>query len=180
MNALDNNFDEIFKSNYDKVFSFIYSVSASWTLAEDITQETFIKAFKNIHSFRNESKISTWLNKIAYNIFIDYKRENKSPLLSIDDDMLLAKLADLKKNLPKETEQRIMSQCIQEKIMKIPEKNRIPLLLDIQGYTNQEKAMILGYSLDNTKIRLHRARKKLREILGEDCLLYYDERNVFC
>lgn len=73
-----------------------------------------------------------------------------------------------------------MSECVQNKLLLLPENYRITLLLDIQGYSNREKAELLGYTLENAKIRLHRARQKMKVILGRDCNLYYDERNVLC
>lgn len=178
METLDG-FDEIYKNNFDRIYTFIYSISNSKSLAEDITQEAFIKAYKNINTLRSQSKISAWLNKIAYNLFLDSKRK-KAPLTFPIDDDLLRKLADLKINLARETEQRMMSECIHAKLQMIPSSYRLPLLLDMQGYSNREIADILGCSLENVKIRLHRSRKKAKEILGSDCSFYYDERNVFC
>ncbi|MHB8158125.1 MAG: RNA polymerase sigma factor [Desulfocucumaceae bacterium] len=177
---INESLDKIYKVNYGKIYAFIFNISANRSLAEDITQETFIKAYRNIDSLREEAKISVWLNKIAYNLFLDYKRNRNSKLLSIDDDLLMSKLTDFKKSITRETEQKIMSECIQSKILLIPENHRIPLLLDIQGYSNSEKAAILECSLENAKIRLHRARKKMKQILGKDCTFYYDERNVLC
>jgi len=179
MENLNCSFGEIYKENYDRIFSFLYNITTNWSLAEDITQEAFLRAYINIDSFRNESRISVWLNKIAYNLFIDHKRKKTANLVPTDDDILM-RLADLKKNLPRETEQKVMSQCIQNKIFLIPENYRIPLLLDAHGYSNKEKAIILGCSLENVKIRLHRARKKIKEILGKECVFYHDERNVLC
>jgi RNA polymerase sigma-70 factor, ECF subfamily len=73
-----------------------------------------------------------------------------------------------------------MSKCVQKKINLMPENYRPPLFLDMQGYSNQEIASILNCTLENVKIRLHRARRKMKEILGNDCNFYYDERNVLC
>lgn len=174
-------FETIYTNNYAKVFSFIYNISNDQALTEDIIQEVFIKAYKNLSFFRGESKISVWLNKIAFHLFLDHKRKKSSHLLlSIDDEALATKLADLKNNLSKEVEQKIMSECVQSKVLQLPENYRAPLFLDLHGYTNQEIASILDCSLDNAKIRLHRARKKMKEILGNDCNFYYDERNVLC
>lgn len=71
-----------------------------------------------------------------------------------------------------------MSECVQSKVLQLPENYRAPLFLDLQGYSNQEIANILNCSLDNAKIKLHRARQKMKEILGSACNFYYDERNV--
>lgn len=173
-------FDQIYRDNYTKVFFFIYNIASDWSLAEDITQDAFVKAYNNIDSLRDDSKISVWLNKIAYNLYLDFKRKKSSRCLSINDEILTTKLIDLKKNLFREIEQNIMSECVHSKILLIPENYRAPLFLDMHGYNNQEIANILCCSLENAKIRLHRARKKMKEILGKDCSFYYDERNVLC
>ena len=173
-------FDELYKDNYTIVFSFIYNITFDKALTEDITHEAFIRAYKHVDSFRHESKISVWLNRIAYNLFVDYKRKKSSVLLSIDDEILKNKLVDMENEFSKDIEQKIMSECVRGKINLMPESYRPTLFLDMQGYSNQEIANILNYTLENTKIRLHRARKKMKEILGNDCNFYYDERNVLC
>ena len=180
MKASNDFFDKIYKENFARVFNFIYSITNDRSLTEDITQEAFSKAYKNMESLRNESKISVWLNKIAYNLFLDFKRKKSPQLLTIDDESLTTKFADTKKNLSKIVEQNIMSECVQSKIRLLPENYCAPLLLDIHGFNNREIANVLGCSLENAKIRLHRARKRMKEILGKDCSFYYDERNVLC
>ena len=174
------NIESIYTENYPKVFSFIYNISNDRTLTEDIVQEVYIKVYRSLDTFRGESKLSVWLNKIAFNLFLDHRRKKSSGLLSIDDEALAAKLSDLKNNLSKEIEQKIMSECVQSKVLQLPENYRAPLFLDLQGYSNQEIANILNCSLDNAKIKLHRARQKMKEILGSACNFYYDERNVLC
>jgi len=168
--------EDILKENYQNVLSFIYHVTKDRYLAEDITQETFIKALKNIHTFRNESSLSVWLNKIGYNLFLDDKR--KRVILSSSTDISPKLIAD--NSLALKVEQKIMSDCVQSKLLLLTETYRAPLFLDINGYSNLEIADILNCTLENAKIRLHRARKKMKEILGKDCNLYHDERNVLC
>lgn len=180
MKDLKETFDQLYRNNFSIVYSFIYNITNNKSLTEDITQETFLKAYNHIDSFRHESKVSVWLNKIAYNSLIDHKRKKSSALLSIDDDTLKNKLTDMKNNLDKDIEQKIMSDCVQSKMNLMPENYRAPLFLDMQDYSNQEIANILDCTLDNAKIRLHRARAKMKQILGTDCSFYYDERNVLC
>ncbi len=66
----------------------------------------------------------------------------------------------MKNEFFKNIEQKIMSECVQEKINLLPENYRPALFLDMQGYSNQEIANILNCTLENTKIRLHRAKKR--------------------
>ncbi len=174
----NEDFEQVYQKNYPKVFAFIYNLTTDWSLTEDVTQEAMLKAYKHLQTFRQQASIAVWLNKIAYNCLIDSKRKKSPPQLSIDELAIATKIADLKKNLPKAVEQKLMSECVQSKILLLPDNYRAPLFLDIQGFNNREIADILNCSLDNAKIRLHRARTKLKQILGDNCSFYYDERNV--
>lgn len=173
-------FEAIYKDNSLKVFSFIFSITKDKPLAEDLTQETFIRAYKNLSTFRQETKLNVWLNKIAYNIFVDFKRKKSSSEQIIEERVIVEKLVDLRKDLSKEVEQRIMSECVEDKLFQLPENYRIPLFLDSHDYSNEEIAKILNCTLANAKVRLHRARKKMKDILNQECKFYSDERNVLC
>ena len=180
MENLRETFEKVYRDNYAGVFGFIYNITNDWSLSEDITQEAFVKAYNNIDTFRNECKISVWINKIAYHLFLDAARKKAFRVLSTDDELLTAKLSEVKNNLAGEVEQKIMSDCVRSKILLIPENYRAPLFLDMHGYSNREIAGSLGCSLENAKIRLHRARRKMKDILGTNCSFYFDERNVLC
>jgi RNA polymerase sigma-70 factor (ECF subfamily) len=79
----------------------------------------------------------------------------------------------------KKMEQDEMSQCVQDQLNLLPEAIRsILILADIMDFTHQEIADILGLSVENVKVRVHRARKKLKAILKEKCTFEVDERNV--
>lgn len=173
-------FEDIYKENYIKVFTFIYNIANDRSLTEDIVQEAFIKAYYKIDTFRQEAKISVWLNKIAYNLLLDIKRKKSLKIVHSENEQFASNLRDTGKNLLKEVEQKIMSDCVQNKILLMPENYRAPLFLDMQDFNNKEIAEILSCSLDNAKIRLFRAKKKMKEILGNDCSFYYDDRNVLC
>jgi len=82
-------------------------------------------------------------------------------------------------DIQKELEQRQMGECVQDQINLLPESLRTVLLLfDIMEFSHQEIADILGLTVKNVKVRLHRARKKLKPILEEKCSFERDERNV--
>lgn len=178
MEVSKEEFGTIYRDYYPKVQFFVYNLTGNWSLTEDLTQETFVKAFKEIDSVRN-SRLGMWLNRVAYNLFIDFSRKRGSYTIPIDT-ISIGKLVLTDQTPINQIEQKTMSECVQRKLLLIPESYRVPLYLDILGYSNQEIAMTMNCSLDNTKIRLHRARKKIKEILGNDCNFYFDERNVLC
>lgn len=73
----DFEFDALYRTESDRVYRYIYMLVGHEQKAEDLTHDTFLKAYRNIHSFRNESSHSTWLIKIARNITYDYFRRKK-------------------------------------------------------------------------------------------------------
>jgi len=80
----------------------------------------------------------------------------------------------------KKFEQHQMGECVQDKIRLLPESQQTVLILyDLMGFSQQEIAEIVDISVENVKVRLHRARKKLKTILEESCRFEVDERNVF-
>lgn len=162
-------FGSIYLENYSRVFAYIYHLTNDRQLTEDITQETFVKAYNNLDSFRNESKLSVWLIKIAYNSLIDYKRHGANQFRFCADDEL-ERLTAVSPSIAKEVETKVMSECVQSKVLLLPTDYRAPVFLDMNGYSNQEIADILGCTLATAKIRLHRARKKLKEVLGDHLL----------
>lgn len=174
------NFQEIYNENYPKVLAFIYNVSANAPLSEDLTQETFIRAYKSINDFKGDSNIIVWLKKIGYNIFLDYRRKRTLNLISSGADRIKSLLVARVGNIENDIMRKIMSGCVQSKILLIPENYRAPIYLNMEGYSNKEIATILNLSLENVKIRLHRGKLKIGEILSKECNLYYDERNVLC
>jgi RNA polymerase sigma-70 factor, ECF subfamily len=178
MDKEENCFGDIYKEHYAKVFQFVFNLTNDCSSAEDITQETFAKALIKINSFRGESSTLVWLNRIAYNLFIDLKRK-KNPCLTLDGISAVETIV-APEAIPVQVEQKMMSECVRRKLSLLPEQYRAVLFMDMNGYSNKEIAEILDCSLETAKIRLHRAKKKIKETLGNHCSLYYDERNVLC
>jgi RNA polymerase sigma-70 factor (ECF subfamily) len=161
--------------------------------AEDLTQEVFIKVSQALESFRGESKLSTWLYRIATNTGIDrlrspsFRRIPQEGLLTVSLENGEAKF-DVKNvwtgEKPPSTEQELvrkqMNECIKDFIEKQPENYRTVLVLsELEELGNQEIAEILGVTLGTVKIRLHRAREKLKEELWAHCEPYWVEENEF-
>ena len=72
-----------------------------------------------------------------------------------------------------------MTECVQQFVLSLPETLRTPLILhDMEGFTNGEIAQVVGCSLSAAKMRLHRARERLRRMMDERCDIFHDERNV--
>jgi RNA polymerase sigma-70 factor, ECF subfamily len=146
--------------------------------AEDVAQEVFVKASRALPQFRGESSLSTWMYRIATNAAYDrlrspsFRREGDVPLageVPVEDRSPGAELTLVR---------REMNDCIGRYIARLPTSYRAVIVLsEHEGLTNQEIADTLAVSLDTVKIRLHRARARLRRELGSGCSFYRDERN---
>ncbi|HKI50377.1 MAG TPA: RNA polymerase sigma factor [Desulfobacteria bacterium] len=170
---------EIYDRYYDRVKRFITGLVKDEWIAEDLIQETFIRVQKNLESVRDPSKISSWIFRIAYNLCQDHFKSNKKN--QHDEGKSVESLPNpfVQLQVQKELEQHQMGTCVQEQINLLPESQQIVLLLyDIVGYSHAEIAEVLDITIENAKIRLHRARKGLKSILKEKCTFQLDERNV--
>jgi len=172
-------FWEIYDEYYGRVRKFIFALVKDEWVADDLIQETFIKAQQNIDQLREESKLSSWIFRIAYNLCQDHFRKmNRS---SKSEDVLNEEKAILTDPVfQKEVEQHQMGECVQDKIRLLPKSYQTVLVLfDLMELSHQEIAEILDISVENVKVRLHRARKKLKKILEEKCTFEVDDRDVF-
>ena len=179
-------FEEVYKEFYPKILGYIARLSSA-DEAEDLAQEVFAKVNRNLDNFKGESGISTWLYRIATNTAIDkfrsasYKRSTESA--SFDDALGIEDQNTLIGHRKSPTDQTVirkeMSECVREFIDRLPTDYKTVILLsDLEGFKNREIADILQVSLDTVKIRLHRARARLKEALNEGCDFYHDERNT--
>ena len=155
------------------------------SLADDLTQETFLRVHQHLGKLKDAAAVEAWLYRIATNVCYDRfrRREHREPalpLLSPNDDGEGAVVEEDALRPDQLLEQREMSDCVVRFLVALPSAHRQVLLLhDLQGYTDPEIAQMLGLSLQNVKIRLHRARVRLRAALGEGCRFSSDDRGVF-
>ncbi|MCK5392409.1 MAG: sigma-70 family RNA polymerase sigma factor [Deltaproteobacteria bacterium] len=158
--------------------------------AEDLTQEVFTKVSQGLKNFRGESQLSTWIYRIATNIAFDRLRnpsfqqmvqKRLSSDSTAEDKISTENVVWTSERAPSIDQQLIrkeMNECIQNFIEELPENYRTVLVLsELDGLKNREIAEILQVSLGTVKIRLHRARAKLKKELEIHCSFYRDERN---
>ncbi len=170
-------FLEIHDQYYQRVRKFILASVKDGSVADDLIQETFLKVQENLDKLRDPSKISSWIFRIAYHLCQDYFRDRKksSTHETVHDGLVQLEETTVQKRM----EQNEMSECVQEKVNLLPESHRTVIIFaDVMDFSQQEIADILGLSLENVKVRLHRARKKLKAILEEKCTFEVDERSV--
>jgi RNA polymerase sigma-70 factor, ECF subfamily len=162
---------------YRRVRKFILASVKNESAADDLVQETFIKIQENLDSVRDPEKISSWIFRIAYHLCQDHFRVLKK---SSSQEEIHDGLVNLQESpVQKKMEQGEMSQCVQDKLNLLPEAQRsVIIFADVMDFSHQEIADILGLTVENVKVRLHRTRKKLKAILEEECTFEVDERNV--
>jgi len=149
-------------------------------LAEDLLQETLVRISKGLDTFEARSSVKTWAFKIATHTAIDHvRRTRRDPVLvEIDDDSTVAELGN-----SSGAGQRLvideMNTCLREEIDRLPGDYRAAILLhDLEGLTAAETAEIVGCTLATAKVRIHRARARLRKALLSDCSFYRDRDQV--
>jgi len=177
-------FWDIYDRYYTKVRKFILALVKDEWVADDLIQETFLKIQNNLKNLKDPFKLSSWIFRIAYNLCQDHfrqmKRSRKEERIDQEEmedfkEALIQKGPDIQKEL----EKRQMGECVQDQINLLPESLRTVLVLfDIMEFNHQEIVDILGITVENVKVRLHRARRKLKPILEEKCTFDMDERNV--
>lgn len=145
---------------------------------EDVLQETFLKMYRSLDTFRGESAFSTWLFKIATNFcLMRLRKEKKVDFVSIDQpmefdgSMLERGIVDWSKNPSIIASNEEVRKALDAAIAEIPEDKRVVLILkDVEGFSNVEIGQMLDMSVAAVKSRLHRARLQLRESLSQ----YFD------
>ena len=170
-----------FNGDYHRIFRYIISMVQNTLEAEDLTQETFLRAYRRRDSLRNEGAQTAWLYRIATHVCLDRLRQyaRRGPMESETDlDQVDVAEPDTP-SLQQTIERDEMSVCVQNYLNRLSDSYRAVILLhDMHELTALEIAQLLGESLATVKIRLHRARHKLSIALGAGCEFSHDERDV--
>jgi RNA polymerase sigma-70 factor, ECF subfamily len=175
------NAPSIFTEDYQRIFRYIMSMVRDTAEAEDLTQETFLRAYQRRDSLRDKGAQTAWLYRIATHVCLDRLRQyaRRSPKESQTDldeiDVAEPDTPSLQQTLERDE----MSECVQSYLNRLSDSYRAVILLhDMHELTAAEIAQLLGESLATIKIRLHRARRKLSMALGAGCSFSHDERDV--
>jgi RNA polymerase sigma-70 factor (ECF subfamily) len=158
--------------------------------AEDLTQEIFVKISRAINTFRGEAQPSTWIYRIATNAALDRLRSpafqrsirKRSSLDSITEGDTRSEAREIRTehkqpSVEADFIRQEMNQCIRDFVDHLPPNYRtVVVLSELEDLKNSEIADILGVSMDTVKIRLHRARAKLKKELETHCSFHSDEQ----
>ncbi|MBC7328645.1 sigma-70 family RNA polymerase sigma factor [bacterium] len=171
----DRIFEEILDKYERKIFNMIYRMVGNYDEAADLTQETFLRVYKGLRTFRGQSSLYTWIYQIALNLCrtkLAWERK-KSRVLSLDQKLETEEGEELEMEVPDEStapnllfEGKNLQEAIQQALEALPLPYREVIVLhDLQGFSYEEMANMLGVNEQAIRVRLHRARKMLRELL---------------
>lgn len=170
-------FDALFDKYNKKIFNIIYRFIGDYEEANDLTQETFMSAYRHFDNFRGDSKVFTWLYQIARNLCINRIRQRDrqrslrmesldQPRDANDEDSVTREIADLSQSPHLKLEQKELSQRVLAAIESLPpDYKEVILLREFQELSYNEIVEVTGLTLENVKTRLSRARGMLRRKL---------------
>jgi RNA polymerase sigma-70 factor, ECF subfamily len=147
------------------VFQFIYQLVSQRDLADELTQETFVRAYRNLNQLRNDSRFSTWLFGIGHNVVREFLRSRQRQIEGLSEETVQSEdtrsISPVQGVLEKE-----LNLAIEKALQELDEERRAIFVLKVfQQRSYQEIVEITGFSVAKIKTELHRARLKLRQRL---------------
>lgn len=174
-----SSFPQLAQELSQPLLSYLHRYAGDRAVAEDLLQETLMRMEHGLPGFAHRASVKTWAFSIATRVAADYFRQPARRLHIVDVDEV-ADSADPEQSIDERLVVDEMNSCLRQVIDSLPADYRAVLVLhDLEGLTAQQTADICGCSLATAKIRLHRARLRLKKALDGKCEFYRDAENVF-
>lgn len=168
-------YDELVRRHQERVYATVYHMTSNHEDANDLAQETFVKAFHSLKSFKGGSSFYTWLYRIAVNKTINFlKQRNRRTHMSLNDldfnaendPDLVALVSD--KTPRRDAALKELQQKLNAAMMKLSEPHRLAVVLhDVQGLSHEEIAEIMDCNIGTVRSRLFYARQQLQAYLSD-------------
>jgi RNA polymerase sigma-70 factor (ECF subfamily) len=160
-------FRRIFERFARPIMSFLYDMVGRQELAEDLAQETFVRAYRSLKTLRDPTRLSTWLFGIARNVAREFlrSRHREGQKVELDDDQVLELEDD---GVPPDSQllNRELHQVIHRALNILDDDKRVVFTLKVlHEHSYEEITLITGFSIPKLKTDLHRARAEMRRIL---------------
>jgi RNA polymerase sigma-70 factor (ECF subfamily) len=172
-------FEDVTDELTDPLRRYFVRLVGDHSTADDLLQETLLKIARALPQFEGRSSVKTWAFSIATHVATDHFRRphNKARMVALDEtEPLTTSELNVEDGLVIEE----MSDCVREVIDSLPTDYKTALVLhDLQGLSATEVADIAECSVATAKIRIHRARRRLKQALEGECTFYRDDENVF-
>ena len=160
---VERTYEELFRETYDQAYRLARRMAQDGDLAKDIIQEVHIKCWKNRDALESAQSPKAWILRVTRNLAIDKIRQRR-PVNSLDDHAYAAPSGEIQPDRAAEVEH--MMEILKQLIETLPEKQRIVFhLREIEGLQYKEIAQVIDVTVDEIKVNLFRARKKIREKL---------------
>jgi len=151
------------------VYGLAYSLVGNWADAQDVAQETFIRAYSNLDQLRDPSRFAAWLRRVAFGVAMNWLRSFRPGLFEQLDgrvDLDRLEVPDFKPGPAEVAEKRELADAVLEAVASLPPKYRVPLtMFHLDGLSYQKVADFLDIPLGTAKSMIHRARQKLEALL---------------
>lgn len=170
-----NAFEDLVLAHQKSVYHIALKMTGNEEDAFDLSQETFLKAFRSLSTFRGESGFGSWICRMAANLSIDFLRKKQrrgGEVRSLDEEDEAHRptlLPDLRYEPQTALERREIRDAVRAGLRKLPEEQRLILVLrDVEGYSYAEISDILRIELGTVKSRIYRARASLASLLTKE------------
>lgn len=154
-------FEQLYRENVGRVYALCLRMMGDSAMADELTQDAFVRAWQKLDSFRGESAFSSWLHRLTVNLILQNRRSDRrrsSWLVTSDDPGLVGATPT---DCPIST-----AIDLEDAIRRLPPGAReVFVLHDVEGYRHSEIAELAGIAPGTSKAQLHRARRLLRETL---------------
>ena len=173
----EKQFNQLLELHYPKLYRLSYAWSQQKQIAQDLVQETLLKAIEKQHQLQNLQDLEPWLCKIMHNLFLDRLRYQKKWQFAETDeiDLHLSAQSCEEVCINAQTEVSIHQAMGRLSV----EQREVVTLVDLQGFSYQETANILDIPVGTIMSRLSRARSKLKLMLEQDCLPASSDKVVY-
>jgi RNA polymerase sigma-70 factor (ECF subfamily) len=155
-------FERLYRDNERKVFGLCFRLSSDPALAEELTQEVFVRAWRKLSSFRGESAFSSWLYPLTVNVALSERRSRRrrdARIIATEDPASLERA-------PRSPAPEAGFDLEKAMAALPPGARAVFVLHDVEGRTHEEIGQLLGLAPGTSKAQLHRARRLLREALA--------------
>jgi len=167
----------LFEAHHDRIYRYVLHLVRDPAEAEDLVQETFLRAHHRLESIRDPGAVRSWLYRIATHVCLDRLRRRK-PQISLDSEegaRRAQSIASVSPSALEAAERKETSECVQRCLQFLPDRYRALILMhEVYSLTAPEIASLLDVNLTTTKMRLHRARRMLEMVMECGCAVSND------
>jgi RNA polymerase sigma-70 factor (ECF subfamily) len=177
----DNNaYASLVNKHKNLVFTIAVKILKNREDAEELAQDVFIKAFEVLKTFKKESKFSTWLYRIAFNMAVSKTRKKKLPTVNLETEIIENfSIDDIVPDM-QELSNEEQKNCIEKALNVLPyEENIIITLFYYDDKSIEEISEITSLTISNVKVKLHRIRKKLYSIIHQIIIKEFNNNIVY-